>query len=382
MGKITYKVFLLIIGLLFVVTTSNVYALDLVVSDNGDGSSSEVSVSIDREVTVDQTNTSDIQNNVDVDANTGGNEASSNTGGEVAITTGDISSSTDISTSANSSVANTGCCGQDVNVQVSGNGSGSTNSVNLNQITNTNVNISQTANVDNVIKGTSNTGNNIANSNMGNINISTGDVKTSLRLVNSPINIAGATVATGNGDVEVKISGNGDDSDNYVSLNFENITETFINSSSDIDNYLVWDANTGGNQANGNNGVVEISTGDIDLEILIKNLTNINDTNINCCVINDPDDPDIDDPTDTPNGGKPSNGAPSSNGSSGSTLSDTAAMEAGGPGVAGLSDTSSKTARQIFYYIGFLLIIFGIKNLGKSLEDTRLNIDASTATSK
>jgi hypothetical protein len=71
------------------------------VSGNGSNSDNNVSFSQRHRVNVNQSNSADVDNSVNVSAQTGGNRASGNTGGDVSITTGDANSTVHISTNAN-----------------------------------------------------------------------------------------------------------------------------------------------------------------------------------------------------------------------------------------------------------------------------------------
>src|SRR3972149_826803 len=70
-------------------------------SGNGDNSNNNALVSVSSSTTVVQSNTATIVNTVYSDANTGKNDANSNTGGDVKIDTGNATSKVDLSTKAN-----------------------------------------------------------------------------------------------------------------------------------------------------------------------------------------------------------------------------------------------------------------------------------------
>ena len=71
------------------------------ISDNGSGSTNNVTVNLTNDKNVDQNNSADIENNVNLDANTGGNSASGNSGGSVNISTGGVDQSTNITNCLN-----------------------------------------------------------------------------------------------------------------------------------------------------------------------------------------------------------------------------------------------------------------------------------------
>jgi len=98
-GKI-FLVFLTITSLVASLFANTVSALEITITENGSGSSSEVASDISSETVVQQSNNSQVTNNVGVNADTGGNSVSGSSG-EANITTGDISSNVLIANSAN-----------------------------------------------------------------------------------------------------------------------------------------------------------------------------------------------------------------------------------------------------------------------------------------
>src|SRR5437899_953246 len=99
----------------------------ITISGNGADSTNRVSVNSTNTTTVTQTNSANISNRVSVVSNTGGNQANKNTGGDVSITTGDVSSSVTIKNLANVNFARVVSCGcvQNVDIVISGNGADS-----------------------------------------------------------------------------------------------------------------------------------------------------------------------------------------------------------------------------------------------------------------
>ena len=67
-------------------------AVDIEVSGNGSDSNNTVNFASNNTTNVTQNNTADISNDIDVDADTGKNDANDNTGGDVTIDTGDADS--------------------------------------------------------------------------------------------------------------------------------------------------------------------------------------------------------------------------------------------------------------------------------------------------
>lgn len=152
--------------------------LSITLSGNGEGSTSDADVTVTSTTTVNQTNTADIQNNVDLTANTGDNSADNNTDGDTIITTGDITQKVDVLNIANANgTSDGGSYTQETNVSISDNGTGSTNNVSIDLTNDKNINQSNSAEVENNVDLDANTGGNSTSDNSGgNVNISTGGV--------------------------------------------------------------------------------------------------------------------------------------------------------------------------------------------------------------
>jgi hypothetical protein len=84
-------------------------------------------------IDVNQSNTTVIGNNISANANTGGNKANKNNGGDTNTTTGNATANVNVTNSAGFNIANLpGCAGGDITATISGNGAGSTNTININ----------------------------------------------------------------------------------------------------------------------------------------------------------------------------------------------------------------------------------------------------------
>lgn len=262
-------------------------AEEVTISGNGADSVSQVTSTSTQQATVTQSNTADITNNVTIDANTGNNTASNNTGGDTAITTGDVSTSTGVSNSGNLSVANvSGACDCPITSSaiISGNGANSANTINNFNSNLTNVSVSNLANVTNNLTTNANTGRNSANNNTGgSVSIFTGNIFADTSLMNGPFNISKVRVSQGrNVDRLLKIAGNGVSSVNTINnVEIENVSIS-VNNIANFINNILHNLNTGGNSANNNNGDVAIKTGDIWSEIKVKNLANISEVIVDC----------------------------------------------------------------------------------------------------
>lgn len=375
--KITKKhSFILFVLSLILAFAPNVRAVELVISGNGSESNSQINTQIETITEVTQTNEANISNEVNTNADTGGNSASGNSGGETSINTGDIDTKLTVENSVNSTATNIDCCAQDTGASITGNGSDSQNSINLEQNNNTGVVINQSADIKNDVKGSANTGGNSANDNGGNVSIKTGDIYVSGGVENGPINVANVTAPSGGGDISAVLHGNGAGSTNSIFASFSNNTNIFTNYQANIQNAVYWDLNTGKNTANGNNGDVSILTGDIFFDFFIKNgPINIGGIDIPCCRIFEPEEPEEpeqpeepeepEEPGDGDNGGEePGNGGDGDGDGNGGG-DDGDGGVGGGPGVIGLSDTRSKAAQALFFWAGLLMIVYGIRLIGK-----------------
>lgn len=372
--KANRKRILALLGLLAILSfggTPYVRALEIEVTGNGSGSTNEVTAQATTQTTVQQTNEANVTNDVNTDANTGGNTASGNTGGSTAITTGDAAQNVSIETAANASSVETPCCASETEISISGNGEGSQNSVDLTQVQGTNISINQEADVFNKVEGSANTGENTANDNNGNVSIQTGDIHVSGGIENGPINVHSVSASAPGQELSLKIFGNGVGSSNNLTLSIFDPTNVFINSNADIDNFVHWNLNTGGNVANGNNGDVSIVTGDIFFDFLIKNgPINVGEVDIDCCRLLPPPP---DDPGHPGGGGgpddeqEPDTENPTS--SSGSSSSGSSSSSDDGPGVIGLSNTSSPAAKAMFFFVGLAMMAYGARLIGKEAKD-------------
>lgn len=274
--------------LLNLATPAFATSLTLEVSGNGSGSDNEVELEYEQEVTVNQTNFADVQNTIKVEAETGGNEAEDNTGGDVAIETGDATTNVTVSNTLNSNVAHVdACCFGDVSATISGNGSDSENEIELELENEVKVLQLNDALVINNVDAESETGENEAEDNTGgSVKIETGNASTTVSVSNAA-NSNSAWVSGGNGSggsLSAIISGNGSDSDNEIELELENETEVNQTNLADIQNDVKVEAETGDNEAEDNTGGdVEISTGDATADVTVDNLVNFNWADIDGC---------------------------------------------------------------------------------------------------
>ncbi|MDO8336619.1 MAG: hypothetical protein Q7T74_07665, partial [Candidatus Saccharibacteria bacterium] len=185
---------------------------------NGAGSDNSANTSADNTTVINQVNDATVGNNLNIDANTGGNSVDKNMG-DSSISTGNTSVSSNLVTVANTNAVGQGdtwwlvivnnhgtytgqivgandnmIAGSGLQFGVSpngtvyalnsGNGADSTNNANTSSENSTTINNTNNATINNNINIDANTGNNTADKNMGGADIQTGDVNVVSNIVN------------------------------------------------------------------------------------------------------------------------------------------------------------------------------------------------------
>lgn len=304
----------------FLVRTSYAEQVVIEVSGNGGGSDNSVQFTSNNSSTVDQSNNAEIQNNVSSDANTGNNQAGSNTG-DVVTNTGDANSSSTINNNNINSNNYDGACdcpSGNVSAVISGNGAYSDNVLNLGINNNTDVSQSNSAYITNNVLNHANSGYNNADNNNGDVIIITGKAGAYTKISNKNININVDPSGNSSNLISLIINGNGAGSINLASLIFNNSLKYTSSNIAVLFNNVVNEANTGHNSANNNNGTVLIATGDAVSIVEIAN-EDINGSTVELCACTIA-------PLPPPpgNGGEnppPSSNPPSSGGNGGSSIS-------------------------------------------------------------
>src|SRR3972149_7269046 len=287
--------------------------LDVKIAGNGSDSENEANVELISEVGVEQTNEAKVDNDIDVDANTGDNDAKDNTGGDVEIETGDADVVVDVKNMVNSNVASIGGGdGGSIDVEISGNGSDSKNTANVGVASLVGVLQENNADIENDIDVDANSGNNEAEDNTGgDVAIDTGDADVEVGVSNEAnfngLNLDECCELVG----EIKIAGNGADSENEVNVELEALLAAQQTNDYDCDggpqgflssfggghgrgsdcNDVDVDSNTGDNDAKDNTQGGEdptIETGDAGAEVEVSTEANSN-------VLGDVDFPDLPD---------------------------------------------------------------------------------------
>ncbi len=167
-------------------------SLTAVIADNGRKSDNDLILNVTDSASVDQTNVANIDNNVDVNAKTGGNKANDNLGGgNVRVESGDAGVGTSINNRANFNAADVDCgCllgSGDVKVNVSGNGRNSDNDLNAFLDSFQTFDQTNVGNLDNYTNIDATTGYNKANDN-GGANNADPSVKSGDSISNTTVN--------------------------------------------------------------------------------------------------------------------------------------------------------------------------------------------------
>ena len=198
-----------------------------------------------------------------------------------------------------------GCGGGSLTALNSGNGTGSENDANIDNVTNNLTFQNNEAGIENTLTLESNSGDNEASRNTGgDTSITTGDANVAANILTmannniagnviySVVNIFGDLVgdiifpeselgyggcSNCGGDITAKNIGNGTNSDNNLNVDQTINDETYQLNDAIIENNLYINGQTGGNKANANtNGDTEIDTGNVDVIAQVLNVANSN----------------------------------------------------------------------------------------------------------
>ena len=273
---------------------------EVLISGNGSDSTNKVKLDQDTDTTLFQDNDAYIYNKVDVDGNTGKNDANDNTGGSVEVTTGDVDTKVAISNAGNVNSAQIGddsSGGGSVSAWITGNGTGSYNKIKLDLDNSTFLAQSNNAYIHNDVDVDGNTGKNDANDNTGgDVMIDTGDVDVDVDVDNMVnFNVADVDCVCLLSDLLAKISGNGSDSENKIKAYLDESLTVFQDNCAEendgpysegnrdkcgLDNDVDVDADTGKNDAEDNTGTPEgdpsVETGNADVDVNLDNSGNVN----------------------------------------------------------------------------------------------------------
>ena len=266
-------------GALLVNTVLPVFAeTTIVVSGNGEDSDNTVEASFSQSTVVVQSNDAEVENKVSATATTGGNSAEGNTGGDVSIDTGDADVTVNASNVLNQNAAEVDCCpGGDVEVEISGNGSDTNNTVELGMESGVEIYQENEADVDNEVEAFAGTGKNEAKDNTGgSVSIETGNASVTIGL-STAANWNSAKVGGGSGSglgsLSALILGNGEDSDNTIELGLGSGVLIAQANEAEVDNEVWAFAGTGANSAEDNTGgETSIDTGNATVDVTVGQL--------------------------------------------------------------------------------------------------------------
>jgi len=258
---------------------------EVVVSGNARNSDNNVALSQNNSNVLFQTNAAEVVNNTQVNTNTGNNRANDN-GGNVHMTTGQTNANINVKTAANQNVASIGGgmgAGNNnpgVSAYIIGNARNSDNNIALSLNNSAVVNQVNSAAVLNSSVVNSNTGNNDANDNWGDVHVTTGKTNANINH-DTAVNFNAADLGNcGCMDIFAKIGGNARNSDNNLALTKNNANQAFQTSAAFVNNNAVDNANTGNNDANDNGSSVysdpTLTTGQTNSNVTAKTSANTN----------------------------------------------------------------------------------------------------------
>lgn len=259
---------------------------DVKVEGNGSFSENYADVKSNNNTIVSQNNNAKINNNVDANAKTGNNKAGYNTGGDVAIVTGDAKTSVNVENKANANIAKVGGSnaglGDGASVKILGNGVYSINGVDLENNSVVVLDQKNNADIDNDVDADAKTGDNSSDFNTGgDVYVETGNAKAKANVENF-VNFNSADVDCGCtlDDLDVKIGSNGVDSFNTVEAANNDVLANIQVNDANLDNNVDADGKTGHNKSGynvgGHGSDAAIVTGDSESKTDVSNNGNVN----------------------------------------------------------------------------------------------------------
>src|SRR3989344_808041 len=176
---------------------------------------------------------------------------------------------------------------------ISGNGSSSDNTADVNLNSTTTVVQSNEADIDNDVHVYADTGDNSADDNTGgSVTLKTGDIDVKSIEITNALNSNSARVGGGGGgagDLSAWIIGNGSNSDNDIDLDLDRSVTLVQSNEADVENKVKVYADTGDNSADDNTGgEIDVETGDIDVKVALDTWANFNWAEVDCpCLFDD-----------------------------------------------------------------------------------------------
>jgi len=161
---------------------------------NGSYSDNDVNLDLGGDTTVKQNNRANVRNDVDVDADSGYNDINDNTGGDIALLTGDVDATVVVDNMVNFNAADVEDCScvSDLTAKIAGNGTGSDNDIRYTNDGDTKVTQDNNAHLNNDLDVNGDSGYNDLNDNTGAVDFA-----------------SDPGVQTGNSDSNVDVSNTG-----------------------------------------------------------------------------------------------------------------------------------------------------------------------------
>jgi hypothetical protein len=261
----------------------------LTIKGNGDESENTLEILSLQSTTVVQTNETNVENDIEATATTGGNSIEGTTGGDATILTGSAIVDVSTSTEVNGNVASVETCGcdLDVEVEIKGNGADSENVSGVGLVDATVLIQDNEADIENDVDVKAATGHNfVEDTTDGDVAVVSGDATVNVDI----LNVANANTAQvggegeGGGSVNVLIAHNGVDTENAVELELEQTAVAAQTNETDVDNEVEGDALTGANGVEDTTGgSAGISSGDATADVVIVNEAGFNDLALDTC---------------------------------------------------------------------------------------------------
>ena len=271
-----------------------VLALSVTIDGNLSNSDNFVDLDLNRTTNVDQKNDADVDNDVTVSTNTGGNKVKDVAGGDVEVDTGDTVVGVAVNNTLNSNTAlvdNCGGCSLTGDFKISNNASNTDNDIKLDQDNEVDVDQKNNADVDNDVDVTAKSGGNKVKDVTGGstVEVDTGDVTVNPVVVLNKLNANMALVGGDgeSGSLSAWVTGNLSKSTNFIDLDFDSKTHLNQKNDADVDNDVAVSGNSGYNSVKDVAGAMAtIDTGDVEVGVLVDTEANFNwaDTN-NCCLV-------------------------------------------------------------------------------------------------
>jgi hypothetical protein len=258
------------------------------ISNNSAFTDNNATLNLSGVTAVSQVNNADVYNDVDADADSGGNDANFNNGGDTSISTGPASTNVTLRTVANANSASLGGGSNgagSLTLKIANNSANSTSDIYANIASVQTLNQSNNADVDNDVDADANSGKNDANfNNGGDVSITTGAATAKVN-VDNWVNFNSADVSCGClvGDWAAKILDNGAFADSNIYLDLASVLANGQINAADLDNDVDADAKSGKNDANYNNAGgagsdtdPSIDTGPASDNVSVDNHANVN----------------------------------------------------------------------------------------------------------